>query len=338
MSSGPTLVAPAPLPFPQPIAKAPMFPLLTFDDLAALPPPEWLVEGICEVDSQVMLYGPSGGAKSFVGLDVALSVASGKPWHGHKVKQGPVVYVAGEGGKGISRRIAAWCELNDCPAPPEAFFLLKAPQLIDAAHLAALVADIRRCTPELVLIVLDTFARTFVGGEENSAKDTGVWIAAAAALQSAFRATVLTVHHSGKKKGKQAPPDRGSSALRGAMDTVVQVSKSGMAITVSCEKQKDDEEFEKIGLTLTQVDLGDGVTSCALTDGIVDGLGNRGLTANNWRLLNVLAGCGPGPIPVAEWREAVDEDEETVAPRTFDRWREECQPTISRATGKGFGS
>ena len=40
-------------------------------------------------------------------LDLALHVAAGRDWHGVKVRGGPVVYVAGEGGFGIGNRIAA---------------------------------------------------------------------------------------------------------------------------------------------------------------------------------------------------------------------------------------
>src|SRR4051794_7107287 len=168
-----------PLPFGSPAgvpSLPPMFTFYTFDQLDALPAADWLVEDICGRDSQVMLYGFSGDGKSFVALDLALSVATGDEWHGHKVTQGPVVYVVAEGGRGISRRIAAWCKKHGATKPlNDAFFTLQAPQLTDAKNLTALIADIKRqATP--VLIVLDTFARTFVGKEENSSKDTGEWI------------------------------------------------------------------------------------------------------------------------------------------------------------------
>ena len=44
-------------------------------------------------ETQAILYGPPGAGKSFVALDFALSVASGRAWHGHEVRQGPVLYV-----------------------------------------------------------------------------------------------------------------------------------------------------------------------------------------------------------------------------------------------------
>jgi hypothetical protein len=317
-------------------ATSPRFRFYTSDELAELPPATWLVENIFEVDSQVMLYGLSGDGKSFAALDLALSVATGQDWHGHKVKQGPVVYIVAEGGRGITRRIAAWRKANNWTEPLEAFFTLQAPQLTDLKNLGTLIADIRQHTNP-VLIIFDTFARTFAGKEENSSKDTGEWIAAAATVQAAFKTTVLTVHHSGKRKGKRPPPERGSSALRGAMDTIIRVSKSGMAVTVICEKQKDEEEFEKIGLTLDIIDLGSGVTSCVLSDGVAEGQGNVGLTSDHYRLLTALASHPSTPTPVADWRTSVDADGKGPVPeRTFDRWRGQCMPEYVESPKKGF--
>src|SRR2546422_8198989 len=39
------------------------------------------------------LFRSSGGGKTFVSLDWALCIATGKPWRGRAVKRGPVVYV-----------------------------------------------------------------------------------------------------------------------------------------------------------------------------------------------------------------------------------------------------
>ena len=51
--------------------------------------------------SFTMMYGAPGTGKSFLAIDMALSVANGLPWHGYETKQGAVLYIAGEG-------VAAW--------------------------------------------------------------------------------------------------------------------------------------------------------------------------------------------------------------------------------------
>jgi hypothetical protein len=304
------------IPFPSP---APSIRFYTSDQLATFPPATWLVEDICQQDSQVMVYGASGDGKSFVALDLALSVAAGREWHGHAVSKGLVVYIAAEGGRGIQRRIAAWQRHHQCVVGSEAFFALDAPQLTDRQQLHGLISAIRQHGIP-VLIVLDTLARTFVGKEENSAKDAGEWIAAAARLQGEFNATVMTVHHTGKAK----KTERGSGAFRGALDTAIVVKKSGNTITVSCDKQKDEEEFESLALTLTTVDLPSGESSCVLVDGASPGLSNAGLTRTNLRMLRGLASCSSTPAPVADWRDVVNNDGQgAVSIRTFDRWRKE---------------
>ena len=46
--------------------------------------------------------------KTFVALDMALSIAKGLPFHGLPTKQGAVAYIAGEGARGLLGRIEAW--------------------------------------------------------------------------------------------------------------------------------------------------------------------------------------------------------------------------------------
>jgi hypothetical protein len=77
------------------------FKLYRVGDILALPSPEWRVQGILSVGALTMLYAPQEQAKTFLGLDIALSVASGTLFHGRKVREGPVVYILGEGRGGL---------------------------------------------------------------------------------------------------------------------------------------------------------------------------------------------------------------------------------------------
>src|SRR5262249_43277057 len=80
---------------------------------------------------------------------------------------------------------------------------------------------------------------------ESSPDDMGTVVQHCALLQSTFLAAVLIVHHT----GKSGQSERGSTALRGAADSMIEIKcdKSGR-ITVACDKLKDgepwpDEEF-----------------------------------------------------------------------------------------------
>ena len=56
--------------------------LFSLNDLLNMPPPKWLVEGMFEANSLVMVAGAPGSLKSFLALDWILSMATGRKWHG----------------------------------------------------------------------------------------------------------------------------------------------------------------------------------------------------------------------------------------------------------------
>src|SRR5690349_9216 len=100
------------------------FKFYSTDDIAKLPSPQWRVKGLMYVGALTMLYAPQEQAKTFAALDLALCVASGTPFHGKDVKQGPVVYILGEGRGGLKNRIAAWQRQHAEADVTTAFFLL----------------------------------------------------------------------------------------------------------------------------------------------------------------------------------------------------------------------
>lgn len=237
------------------------FRLYSWPELQDLPSLEWQVDKVCPVGSLVVIYGGSGEGKSFLALDLALSVAEGRPWLGRRVEHGSVVYVAAEGGRGIRNRVAAWIQHNGVDVLSNSFFLLEAVQARDREELESLVALMQARNIKPALIVVDTLARCF-DGNENSSEDMGDFIRGLAWLQQVTGATVMVLHHTGKHSDKE----RGSSALRGAADVMMHVSMTDdCAITVRNDKMKDDEEFPSIKLKLEQVAIHDSDdTSCVL--------------------------------------------------------------------------
>lgn len=235
-------------------SSAPSFRFVAACDMP-LKPVAWLVHGYIEEDALTVMYGPPGKGKSFVALDLSCCIASGTPFHGHNVKLGVAIYIAGEGHNGIARRLHAWALQNQTAIPP-LLFVSEAPTDLSIATNAAKVAEavqqIAKATGEApVLIVIDTMARNF-GGEENSSTDVGQFIRNVDALRRHWKATVLIVHHSGKDGDKGA---RGSSALKGAADAEYEVSRSDedKLVRLTPRKMKDAEEppslaFELIGV------------------------------------------------------------------------------------------
>lgn len=70
----------------------------------------YLIKGLLPANSTCSIYGPSGSFKSFVAVSLACHVATGFAWDSRQVEQGAVLYIVGEGGVGVPRRIRAWAD------------------------------------------------------------------------------------------------------------------------------------------------------------------------------------------------------------------------------------
>jgi hypothetical protein len=252
------------------------FRLLTPEKLAALPPPNWLLPNMLAARSFGVLYGPPGVGKSFVALDIALSIATGAGGIAPPSMRGPVVYVAAEGSGGLANRIAAWSCHSGCAKVEGVHFLVEAVNLLEPAEVQALTAAVRALQALPVLVIIDTMARCFVGGEENSSKDVGRLVDSVARVQRELECAVLLVHHGTKN---DARIERGSSALRGAADTMLYLDKRGRAaLLLSCEKQKDAVHFPDQHLTLEVLRLPAGGTSCVIRRDSATDSSSPGLT------------------------------------------------------------
>ncbi|WP_137169203.1 helicase RepA family protein [Marinomonas sp. FW-1] len=207
-------------------------------------PNNWLIKDYLEVDSLSLIYGAPANGKSFVAIDWAACIATGKDWHGQKVKQGAVFYLAGEGFNGLNKRQAAWERVNGKRLSTAPLYTSnKAAVLTDLTQLQEMMMVIQSMIQETnekpALLVVDTLARCF-GGNENAADDMSRFISNLDTIRAVFGCSVLVVHHSGKDTDKGA---RGSTALKGAVDTEYSCSltetDSGKVITIKNSKMKD---------------------------------------------------------------------------------------------------
>lgn len=188
-------------------------------------PMRWHIEGLVPEDGTVPFYGAPKSGKTFIVLDMAACVATGTPFHGHAVSQGAVFYICGEGFRSIKRRFRAWSEVRGVPLDGAPLFRSQcAVQMLDPAGAAMLADAVAALADEHGaprLIVIDTLARNFGPGDENSTVDMSRFIAALDQLRSTYPGcTVIIVHHSGVMDSKRA---RGSGALLGAADAEYRV-------------------------------------------------------------------------------------------------------------------
>lgn len=216
--------------------------LLTRTDLLALPDPEPLIDNVLDQGTTALLYGKWGTLKTFIALDWAASVATGRPWQGRTTVMRRVLYIVGEGAWGFKGRVHSWETGWQRTISDESLSVLPMPvNLLKTAEVAELAALIR--WGGYGFIILDTLARCMVGGEENSAKDSGIVVDAMTRLRDATpggRGVVLGAHHA----GKDTKTLRGSSAFEAGVDTVYFTSRDEQAVTLNREKRKDGPETD----------------------------------------------------------------------------------------------
>lgn len=216
------IVAPA-------VAPTMRFVLYNIGGLRALPPVEWLIPYELPASLSTVICGPSQAGKSFLAVDYAMRVARQYP-------DRAVVYIAPEGGSGYRQRVDAWLAHHGGSEPQNIFFILQTVTLLNPQTLGELVSTIQTFNP--ILVIIDTLARALVGGDENSAKDIGLFFYHTDLIREATHAAIVVVHHTGK-----AGAYRGSSAMYGAVDSWIDFANDDGLITVSCGKAKDWEPF-----------------------------------------------------------------------------------------------
>lgn len=326
------------------IAPKQRFNLSSLSEVMARPDPEFLINRILTLGGTSLMTAKHASFKSFIALDMALSVATGRAWHGFNVRRGAVVYVAAEGASGIKKRARAWLDFHGEPTP-ENFVVLDVPlQIADEATRAAFIAEIAALSPSL--IILDTLARCAVGLDENSSRDMGSFADALGALARESGAHVMTVHHN-NKTGEY----RGSTAVPAAVDTHLSLERTGERVKLEMPKQKDADEilpitFEKNevsipdsrgqshSLVFTKMDNDEGgdysLSSIEekLIEELIGAFGDEGATASQWSQV-----CEAVGIPNRTFRRAKEKLSKVGAIECPDKGARGARFTVSSSWG-----
>jgi hypothetical protein len=299
-----------------------------------------LVKGLLDEGAMSVIYAPSNVGKSFLMLDLAFHIATGRDWRGLRIKKpGAVLYIAAEGGYGFINRVIAVKRHYGLPDDADIpLAVLPCPvDLLDAkADRDAIVRMIDDVTLEfeqpVVLLVLDTLSRLMTGGDENSAKDMTAFVANADYIRQNGCVHTAIVHHAGKDIAKGA---RGHSSLRAATDTEIELVRAGEGMdktfSVTVKKQRElsgDEVFMcnlKSVLIGTDED-GDAVTSAVVEHSAAESPARVSTDAKirhnvNDKALDILAGLiatQGHPLPASEGYPA------GVSGVTEEVWRREC--------------
>lgn len=201
--------------------------LVSILGLRDLPPTEILGDTQLIARGLNVIFGASGAFKSFYALNASLSVA----------QSDPVVYVAAEGVGGLFKRISAWRDYYRRPAG-QIQFVCEEVNLLSSDYVKQFIDVITPVKPALV--VFDTLARCIPGGDENSAKDMGIAVRNSTIIQRTLNTAIAWIHHTNRAERGE----RGSGAIRGAADAMIELSAHGdNIIRVSCSKLKDADPW-----------------------------------------------------------------------------------------------
>ncbi|MGH6861705.1 MAG: AAA family ATPase, partial [Phyllobacterium sp.] len=222
-----------------------VFKFLTINDIANRPDPKYLIGRYIPENSLGFIYAMSGAGKTFLALDIALSLAYGRPdWHGEVIRapdNATVVYIAGEGVSGLKARIAAWKHHYGIAIDDDAdgrFLLLpQAVNMMAPEQVEKLTRSIRlSVNGSIAAIFIDTVSRAIPGADENLQKEMSKFIEACETVKRGANSAVIGIHHTNK-----AGDMRGSGVLDGGLDFIFKLTRTkGASIgKLYCEKMKD---------------------------------------------------------------------------------------------------
>jgi len=247
------------------------FHVVSGDEFAERPPIDWMIKGVLpEQADLIVVYGASGSGKSFCVLDMAMALVRGVPWRERKVKPKRVLYIAAEGGGGVSQRLRAYAMHHGISLAGLPLGVIHdAPNLMmeeDSTALVQAIIDAGGAD----LIIIDTLAQATPGANENSGEDMGLALKHTRAIRRATGAVIMLVAHTGKDQAKGI---RGWSGVNAATDTAIEIMRpeEGDVRAIKLAKQKDGRDDLTWGFKLESVLLGldnDGeeITSLVVTD------------------------------------------------------------------------
>ena len=203
------------------------------------PQTQWLIEGLWADQAVGILGGEPKCCKSFLALDIAVSVASGRPC----LRQYPVarsgkvlLFPAEDSLPVVRQRLEGIAGAAQVPFDALPVEVITAPSLrldtpVDRQRLSNTVQQLQ---PRL--LILDPLIRLHRVDENDATQIAGL-LSFLRQLQRQFQLAVLLVHHARKDSSSSRPGQalRGSSELHGWGDSNLYMRRRGSQLTLSTE-------------------------------------------------------------------------------------------------------
>jgi hypothetical protein len=209
-------------------------------DLAdATDEPRWLIEGLWADQAVGILGGEPKSCKTFLALDMAVSIASGAACMGRfqPLRKAPVLMFPAEDALCVIRqRLEGICAAANTRLDALPIYVITSHQLLldlpqDQKLLRQTIAEINPA-----LLILDPFIRLH-RGDENASKEVAPILGYLRRLQRELHVSVLLVHHVRKGSATKRPGQalRGSSDLHGWGDSNLYLRRTSTQLLLSAE-------------------------------------------------------------------------------------------------------
>jgi hypothetical protein len=228
-------------------------------------------------------------------------LAAEKPFHGASLgKYGRVLYVAAEGGgKAIYNRIMAVARKRGIAEADLEANLEIVEHGMDLNNPESVDEFLKENPGHWDLIIIDTLARC-MSGDENSTAEMNMAVAECDRIRRKAGGDLILVHHQGWGKARRP---RGASALFGALDALIRISRTPDRYTlVEVEALREGAVKENNGILYSLIDS-------ALEPVTLKSKGVEKLRERERRMLEVLGilfEASKDPVAIKKWRNTVE--------------------------------
>lgn len=174
---------------------------------------EPLIDGVLRVGHKMLIAGPSKAGKSYSMVELAIAIAEGGEWLGHRCKQGKVLY--------INLEIDEASFINRMVEVYKVLYKAKHANNIEVWNLRGHAIPMRKFTPKLIrrakekgflAVIIDPIYKV-QDGDENSAAEVARFCNELDKICTELSTSLIYVHHhsKGNQSGKKAM-DRASGS------------------------------------------------------------------------------------------------------------------------------
>jgi hypothetical protein len=220
---------------------------------------KWKIDKLIPDSGIVIFGGPSGCYKTWVGLDLALSVCSGEQFlFNYPTTKGNVLYVDEENGDiTLPHRFELLIKGRNIEEQFQNLHIATFSGLkLDVPHTEDVLKEFIRKN-EIKLIVFDSMVRCMVGVEDKSSDVRLVFETLKQLLKEFKDLSIIILHHTSKGKGKGMDKLRGSGDFAAFADVVIMFeSKFGGKVNLELVKNRhiDLTQFNKLSFEVLKTD------------------------------------------------------------------------------------